>query len=1142
MKKQLFNDLAPNAIRQPRTERLFLRRYLKAEANNKQLDQTELNRAQKILIRWADMEQSGKLDRIKETQIEGDFVREVFGDALGYTRQSESEQSWHLAVKQSYAQDIPDVSLGHFGMKAEVPPTAVVELKGPKVNLDRDRSNGRTAILQCWDYLGSLPKTQWGIVSNIVSFRLYERNHTRRRYEHYALQDLRDPETFRTFYVTFSRRSLLDQVGTHKSILEQLIEKTDTRQRTVGDELYDNYRLERHRLIDHLHRERKQSLEDSIEQAQKLMDRILFIAFCEDRQLLPERSIENAYTKTPPFTKATNPRWRNFVDLFGAVDSGSGDGSITGYNGGLFAPSKIDELDLEDEWTNFFHTIGGYDFADEVNLDVLGHLFEKSITELEKLKQGDLFGEAATPSRYAEMPKSAKQKRLGIYYTPPAFTGKINEMAVDDLLAERFANAAIELGLEPKTADTPEFWLACLGIIRRFRVVDPACGSGAFLFQAYEVLESRYFEILGHLDRLGTACDLPMEDVPDHILANNLYGVDLSPEAVEITQLALWIRTARPGRKLTDLDHNIHWGNSLVTDPAADKRAFDWETLFPEVFGKGAPGGFDAVIGNPPWERVKLQEREFFALSAPEIATASNAAKRRALIAKLESKNPELFERYQQAQSKADRVSDHARSSGRYPLTGKGDLNTYALFAELSMKLVSPEGRVGMLVPSGISTDKTNMDFFAELTDTHRLRCIYDFENKKPCFPDVHRSFKFSILCFGGSAYTTDEADFVFFARDVDELNDPKRHIALSAKDIELVNPNTKTCPIFRTRRDAELTRAIYKRVPVLIRRDRKPIANEWKLKFYTMFHQTNDAELFAEPADLKAKKYTLDGNRFVKGKKTYLPVYEAKMVQAYDHRAAGVLVDASNWMRQGQTADTSEADHSDLRFEVFPRYWVSTSEVANGFDTGTSLPPAVMGFKDITSATNRRTMIASFVPAVGFTNHFVLIHSDQSWRIQCCLLANLNSFAYDFVARQKLGAVTLNYFIVEQLPTLPPHRYAERCPWDPKRTLEEWISERVLKLSCTAVDMLPLAETCDFTGGDAEGGRLNHWKSQERADLLAELDAAYLHLYGLDRDEAEYLLSTFKIAGKSDPGLPGTRSVGESILDVFDHLAMKSV
>jgi len=1143
MSQRLFEDLAPNALRPPHSERLLLAREVKAAASSFHLKdaEAEIAKAHSILVRWANLEVSGKLHRMTEAQVEGDFVREVFGDALGYTRRTEDGDAWHLAVKDSYGRAVPDVSLDRFSPKAPVPPTAIIELKGPRVHLDRDRSNGRTAVQQCWDYLADLPETPWGIVSNILSFRLYERNHTKRRLEHYALQELRDNDTFQRFYATFERRSLLRADLGHPSRTETLLQRTDNRQQTVGDRLYESYSRARHEMILHLMRDHELGLDAAVEAAQRVMDRIMFIAFCEDRNLLPAESLARAYREVPPFTKATNPRWRNFLDLFRTVDAGSPDGTISGYNGGLFAESVIDTLDLSDERTTFFQSVGTYDFADEVNLDVLGHLFEKSITELEKLKQGDLFGDASDATDYAAMPQSARRKRLGVYYTPPAFTTKIAELAIDDLLTERFGAVATGLGLDPKTADTEDYWQGCLRVVESFRVVDPACGSGAFLFQAYEVVEARSLEVLGHLDRLDVNVTELVDVLPDRILANNIYGVDLSAEAVEITQLALWIRTARPGRKLTDLTHNIRSGNSLVSDTNADARAFDWHAQFPEVFGTTGPGGFDAVIGNPPWERVKLQEREFFSLSAPKIATAANAAKRRQLIGALARTNPQLYERYEAALADADRVATHCRSSGDYPLTGKGDINTYALFAELAARLVAPEGRVGVLVPSGIATDKTNEAFFAGLADTKRLRCLFDFENKKKVFADVDGRFKFSILCFGGERATAAEADYVFFAHDIEELTDPKRHIALSAADIALVNPNTKTCPIFRTRRDADLTKKIYRRVPVLIRRDRSPPSNEWGLRFSTMFHQTNDAELFAEPSDLKAKRYRQEGNRWVKGKKSYLPVYEAKMIQAYDHRAASVHLDESNWMRQGQTDKTSLADHTDLRAEALPRYWVEQERVEEQLCDGTACPPAVLGFKDITSATNQRTMIASFVPPVGFTNHFVLIRSSCEVELQACLLANLNSFAFDFVARQKLGAITLNYFIVEQLPTLPPNQYSEWCPWDGRFTLRKWISDRVLKLTCTAVDMLPLAEAADFTGGDAEGGRLNHWKAQERADLLAELDGAFLHLYGLSRDDAEYLLSTFKITGQSQPGLPATRTLGQRILDEFDQLAGRS-
>lgn len=1134
---ELFSPLSLNAERGHRAERLILRRYIEKEATRHDL-QEDAEAAHAIILRWADLESSGKLQAIKETQLQGDFLREVFGDALGYTRRTEGAPDWHLEQHRAYANCTPDAVIGKFSQAGGQPPLAVIELKGPKVHLDRDRSSGRTAVQQCWDYLNHLPETPWGIVSNIVSFRLYHREHTPRRYEHFALQDLRDIRNFRRFYVLFSRRAIIADIAKKEPIAIKLLTSTEKRQRTVGTELYDNYSRERTRLIDHLYREHTLSVEQSVAAAQRLMDRIIFIAFCEDRELLPERLLKSVHATDRPFSTVTNPKWQAFLDLFRAIDKGSTRGDIPPYNGGLFAQSFVDDLNLDDRWTNFFPQLGEYDFADEVNLDVLGHIFERSITELEKLKEGDLFGGTPGQDRYAEMPKSAQRKRFGVYYTPPDFTRAIAENTIDDLLTYRFAEHARRHKLKPESADTLEYWRDCLETLLRLRVLDPACGSGAFLFQAYEILEARYLEVLGRLDRLGdkdAAQRIP--EVPEIILRNNIYAVDLSPEAVEIAQLALWIRTARRGSTLADLSHNIRHGNSLVDQPDAHPDAFDWREHFPEVFDGSPNEGFDCIIGNPPWERLKLQEREFFSLSAPKIATESNAAKRERLVNALEKQNPELFARYLHAKANADAALSFARNSDRFPLTGRGDINTYALFAELALELVSPMGRVGLLVPSGIASDNTTKDFFAALADSKRLRALYDFENRSRIFPDVDGRFKFSILLFGGREHTSEQADFVFFARDIEELSDQSRHIALSAADIALVNPNTRTCPIFRSNRDARLTRRIYESVPVLIRKDREPHTNEWGVRFQTMFHQTNDAANFIEPEQLRSDGFRLRGNRFIKGKQTYLPLYEGKMIQAYDHRAGDVVSASHNWVRQNQTEQTTNAQHSDLNHLPVPRWWVSESLVIELLRQ--SDVRSLLAFKDVTSPTNSRTMIASFLPKAGVLNSapIMAFGDDVEHRLQACLLGNLNSFVYDFVARQKVGGVHLNYFIVEQLPTLPPHRYAEKCPWARRTTLRHWISERVLKLSCTAIDMLPLAEAADFKSGNAEDGRLHRWGEQERADIMAELDAAYFLLYNIEREDAEYILSTFNIANEIVSALPGARTTAERILDAYDHI-----
>ena len=185
-------------------------------------------------------------------------------------------------------------------------------------------------------------------------------------------------------------------------------------------------------------------------------------------------------------------------------------------------------------------------------------------------------------------------------------------------------------------------------------------------------------------------------------------------------------------------------------------------------------------------------------------------------------------------------------------------------------------------------------------------------------------SFKFCILNFGGEQAAASQADFVFFAHRVEELEDRNRHIALSAADIRLLNPNTRTCPIFRTRRDAEITKAIYRRIPVLIDTNREgPTGNPWGIQFKTMFHQTNDAELFREADTLKADGFKLKGNRWIKGKQVFLPIYEAKMLQDYDHRAADVVTDQSNWVRQGQTEKRSLVGYQNPEQLAMPRFWV---------------------------------------------------------------------------------------------------------------------------------------------------------------------------------------------------------------------------
>ncbi len=1146
--KSLFQIDSPVASRQPKTDRLILANLLKSASTDKRMDQDELKRSHQILIKWADLDSSGRLAKLNETQMQGDFLAEVFGAALGYVGPLDGAETWNRDQHHSIAGQTPDAILGVFRPNVTHQPLAVVELKGPTVRLDRDRSNGRTAIDQCWDYLVNTPPAcRWGIVSNFVSFRLYERDSTKRVYEHFSLQSLRDPAVFNQFYFLFHRQGLVEKAPFYDAPrAAALLKRTVARQREVGDKLYDTYSSNRTELISYLHFKRKHSLNDSIEMAQRLFDRIMFIAFCEDRSLLPENTIPKAYT-VAGFHAVTNPRWQNFKHLFRFIDEGSQTHDIPRYNGGLFAKHAVDDLELPDSpWTTFFHSISTYDFADEVNLDVLGHLFERSITELEKLKESGLFGgDPEKTHQFATMPQSAKRKQLGIYYTPPELTSRIVQYTVEELIAQRFAAAAIVFGVPEADAArgvTPDnllFWQRCLDILRNLKVVDPACGSGAFLFQAYDALELRYLEVLGQLERTGDpeAANLAAQ-VPHYILQENLHGVDLSPEAVEITQLALWIRSAAPGHTLATLSANIVHGNSLVHDPNVHPAGFDWRERFPQVFNR-EEAGFDCVIGNPPWERIKLQEREFFSMPAPEIATSTNAAKRRKLVAKLEADNPGLYQRYQDALKASDSVLTYCRKSEKYPLTGKGDINTYAVFAELAQQLVSPHGFVGLLLPTALTTTMTTKDFFGQLVDSRRLFRLYDFSNRKAIFADLERRQNFAILCFGGSEMNAVEADFVFRSLAVDEVEDPQRHIRLPSDAISLVNPNTKTAPVFKTSRDAKLTYQIYKRVPVLIDNNRKgPTANPWGVSFKRMFDQTNDAGYFHEADELTTKGFELKGNRWVKDKETFLPLYEAKMCRPFDHRHGSVVINEAAWYMQGRSARTSLVQHQNPEYLVLPRYWVDEATLLKKTPVDRHW---FLGFRDVARNDDTRTFLANAVPLAAVINKLPLLLTTQTAPREMCLLGNLSAFVFDYIVRQKLGDVSMNFFIVEQLPTLTPDTYAKPCPWDRSTTLESWISERVLKLTCTAEDMLPLADACHFTSGSFQteyGGRLNKWDEAERAELMADLDAAFFHLYGINRDDMEYILTTFKGIDDPRPHFPGHVSTATRITQKYAELS----
>jgi len=552
-------------------------------------------------------------------------------------------------------------------------------------------------------------------------------------------------------------------------------------------------------------------------------------------------------------------------------------------------------------------------------------------------------------------------------------------------------------------------------------------------------------------------------------------------------------------------------------------RAFHWPLEFPDVM---ASGGFDVVLGNPPWEVMQLGEEEYFAQRLPEIAELAGAARKKA-IAALETERPEIFTAYQADKRRFEGGNEFARAAGRFDLTAKGKVNTYALFAEHFANLVSPRGRAGVIVPTGIATDATTAPFFAALIDGKRLARLVDFENRAGIFPAIDSRIKFSLLTIG---HEIDAAEFAFFLTDATQWAEPERRFTLSPADIARINPNTKTAPVFRARADAEVTAKIYGGVPVLIDEAKGEAGNPWRVEFRQgLFNMTTDSGLFRTAAQLRAAGFARDGTDWRNGTVRYVRLYEAKMIHQFDHRWA--TYDGTD------SRDTTEAEKQDPHFEPTPRYWVPEAEVADRLRAKSWTRGWLMGWRDICRSTDERTVIATAFPRAGVGNKIPLIFpgSQFSPRLVAALVGNLSSLALDFAARQKVGGTTLNFFILFQFPVLPPTAYTEADL--------AFIVPRVLELTYTSHAMAPFAHDLGYDGKPFA------WNEDRRAHLRAELDAFYASAYGLTRDELRYILDpedamgpgypseTFRVLKKNEIARHGEYRTARLVLAAWDRM-----
>ena len=578
----------------------------------------------------------------------------------------------------------------------------------------------------------------------------------------------------------------------------------------------------------------------------------------------------------------------------------------------------------------------------------------------------------------------------------------------------------------------------------------------------------------------------------------------------------------------------------VIDELTEERRMFHWELAFPNVFTGWNPrrGGFDAVIGNPPWEVVKLQEVEWFRPRRSDIALATPASRRRAMIAQLETDGDPLYDDYANALNEADTMLQYGRVSGDYPQLSGGDANLYRLFVERANALADSNGIVALLTPSGIYADQSAAGFFGKMAGNSRLLALYDFENRRgpdagQFFPDVDSRFKFCTMIMGGSQRTAKELPAGFLLHDPPGDTEPERLITLQPTDFALVNPKTGTAPIFLRKRDADIVLDIYRNHPVFDAENKNFEEVPAVVRHVRHSDMTNDSGHFHTEEQLRTDGwYPVERARYRRSEADMLPLYQGRTIHLFDHRYNSISVNPDNIHNPYLSDPVSDEQHQNPRFHSRPQYWVSDDFVREKFKDN---PGYAIGFRRITRTTDERTMIATIAPWAGYGHNLpILVCDDETASpafndVAPLWTANFCSFAFDFITRCKLQGTTMNLYILQQLPVITRPAYDRQIG---DKTAAELARDHVLRLCYTAWDLEPFALSQGYEG-EPYG-----WDVEERRHLRARLDALYFILYGLDRDDAAYVMDSFPITRRNDERDHGKYLTKELILGYMNALA----
>ena len=640
----------------------------------------------------------------------------------------------------------------------------------------------------------------------------------------------------------------------------------------------------------------------------------------------------------------------------------------------------------------------------------------------------------------------------------------------------------------------------------------------------------------------------------------------------------VWKKTQEFNYPITEevfrrIEHNPHacdgWMRAEIERLATQYQFFHWHLAFPDVFhvptsGQSAEalqagwyGGFDVVLGNPPWEVLSAEEQEFFSGRAPFIQAISTRSKRLLAIEALKLTDPDLFNDWLACRRRSIAEAGFIHSSQTFPLSGQGNLNSYLLFTERSRQIITTRGRLGLILPSSVSSGESAKELFQDLVDSNELVSLFDFENRDQLFPDVHSGMKFCLMVAGCRLGNARGTSMAFNLRSVDELNEGDRKFTLNSSDFLLLNPNTRTAATFTSRHDADLVMLLQRIHPVLRNDSVPPKDRPWNVECTRMVDLSYESEHFLSEQELVARGLRPLLDYYANEGDSFLPVYEAKMTQQYDHRAADVVISKTAQVRSAQPESLTSTEHRDPARFPRPRFWMpqalSFRAVPDWYECD-----YLLSYTLVTSPTNHRTLLASLMPKrpVGHSLRLVYLRSEDAAKTSA-LLASLNSFACDYVCRNKIGGINLNPVITYQLPVPAPESLSSNCKWG-DQTLEIWMSLRVLELSYTAWDLEPFARACGSAGPPFL------WDEERRFLLRCELDAVCFQLYlpvdvngnwcpvenepaedlarlkksfPTPRDAAAYIMDTFPIVKRKDEGKWEEYRTKRVILEIYDAM-----